>query len=126
MALEVMDADRRHAEPVRERRGDARADEQRAGEARTLGVGDRVEVLERHSGAREHALDERQRVPDVVARSELGHDAAVVGVHRRLSVHLLGEEAAHGVVHRHAGFVAGGFDPEHEHPPSVADLARRD
>jgi hypothetical protein len=62
----------------------------------------------------------------MVAGGELGHDAAIVGVHRRLRVHLLGEEAMRGVVHRYAGFVAGGFDAEHEHPPSVADLGWRD
>jgi hypothetical protein len=56
---------------------------------------------------------------------ELGFDAAIVGVHRSLRVHLLGEETARGVVHRHAGLVAGGFDAEDEHPRSVADLARR-
>ena len=67
-----------------ERAGDARADQQRAGEPRPLRVGDAVEVA-RARGPRSASTcrDQRQQAPDVVARGELGHHAAVGRVQRR-------------------------------------------
>ena len=55
---------------------------------------------------------QRQHAPDVVARSQFRHHAAVFGVHRHLGMQGVGEQAALGMVQRNAGFVAGGFDSE--------------
>ena len=46
MPFEVMDAEHRLAQRVAQRVGNARADQQRAGEPGTLGVGDAVEVAQ--------------------------------------------------------------------------------
>ena len=110
------------AERVAERAGDARADQQRAGEAGTLRVGDAVEVGEPGPRLGQHPLRERHDAPHVIARGELGHDAAVDAVHRHLRVQRMREQPAGRVVHGHAGFVAGGFDAENEHGrmPAVA------
>ena len=65
--------------------------------------------------SREHLLDQRHDAPDVVARRELGHDAAVVVVHRDLRVQRVREQPRARVVDGDAGLVAGGFDAEDAH-----------
>ena len=121
VVFEVMDADRRHAEFVGDPGGDARAHQQRAGEPGAFGIGHCVEVREAHARAREHALGERQGPPDVIARGKLRDDAAVLGVQRRLRVHLVREQPARAVVQGDAGLVAGSLDAEDEHRRSLAE-----
>src|SRR5262249_35845098 len=91
------------------------ADQQRAGEPRTLRVRDRVDVGLRGARALEYVLEQWQRPADVVARRQLRYDAAVFAVHRDLRVQRMGEQAALGIVEREAGFVAGAFYAENEH-----------
>jgi hypothetical protein len=93
MALHVMDADHRLAEREAQRARDARADQKRSGEAGTAGVGDAVRSADATPGVGQHALRERHHAPDVIARSELGHDAAVDRVHRHLRVQRMREQA---------------------------------
>ena len=127
VSLQVMHADHRHAEPVSEPGGDARADEQRARKPRPFGVRDRVHLIESRTRVGEHAPHERQRAADVIARGELRHDAAVFGVQRGLRVNFVREQAARAVVQRDACLIAGGFDSQHQHgAASVADFPRRD
>jgi hypothetical protein len=59
---------------------------------------------------------QRHEPADMVARSKLGHHAAVRLMHRNLGMHRVGEEPPRlAVVQRHAGLVAGGLDPEDQH-----------
>ena len=115
MAFHVMNADHRLAEREAERARYARADQERAGEPGPAGVGDAVEIGELRARIGQDALRERHDAPDVVARGELGHDAAVDRVHRHLRMERVGEQAAVRVVHGEAGLVAGGFDADDEH-----------
>ena len=61
---------------------------------------------------REHLFEQGNRAPDVVARGQLGYDAAVFFMHRHLRMQCVRQQAALGIVEREAGFVAGGFDAE--------------
>ncbi len=115
VAFEVMDADRRLPERVAECRGDACANQQCAGEAGSLRVGYSVEVAERRPGLGQDALREGDDAPNVVARRELRHDAAVDPVHRHLRMQRVREQATAVVVDGEAGFVAGSLDAEDEH-----------
>jgi hypothetical protein len=63
----------------------------------------------------QHPLQQRDQAPDVVARCQFRHHAAIGLVHRHLGMHRMAEQAAPGIVERDAGFVAGGFDAEHFH-----------
>ncbi len=122
MALHVMHADRGLAQRVAERAGDARAHQQRAGQAGPLRVGDAVEVGKPGPRLGQHPLREGHDPPHMIAGGELGHDAAIDAVHRHLRVQRMREQPAGRVVDGHAGFVAGGFDAENEHGrmPAVA------
>src|SRR3982751_2678619 len=116
MALQVMDAEYRNAERHTERLGIRGADEQRAGEAGPFGVANAGQLAHRAPRAREHQAGERHEALDVVARGELGDDAAVGFVHGHLRVHSVRGQAAGGaVVERDARFVAGSLDAEDEH-----------
>ena len=76
----------------------------------------RVEVRQARSPASlQHALDQRDDAPDVVARRELRHHAAVVLVHGDLRMQRVREQAGVRVVHGDAGLVAGGLDAEDAH-----------
>jgi hypothetical protein len=49
---------------------------------------------------------------DVVARGQLGDDAAIFLVHGDLRMQGMRQQAALGVIQSEAGFVTGGFDAE--------------
>ena len=59
-----------------------------------------------------HLFEQRQRAPDVIARRQFRHDAAVLAMHRDLRMQRVRKQAALRVVEREAGFVAGAFDAE--------------
>ena len=63
-------------------------------------------------------FEQRQRAPDMVARRQFRHDAAVFPMHRDLRMQRVREQAALRVVERETGFVAGAFDAENEHDGS--------
>ena len=67
-----------------ERLGRADADQQRADQARAAGDRDRVDVVEPDPGLGERRVDDRVDQLEVVARGDLGHDAAEALVRRGL------------------------------------------
>ena len=88
-------------------------------------------MLETHLHAALHArigqagVDQRPQAPNVVAAGQLGHDPAVLGVHRDLAEQAMREQPAPGVVDRHTGFVAGRLDAQYAHrraPPGQVAL----
>ena len=116
MAFEVVDADGRDAQRKRKRMRERRAHQQRAGEARALGIADARQVRRAPPRAGEHLTSERHKPPDVVARSQLWDHAAVSLVHRDLRMHGVGEQAGlSAVVQGDAGFIARSLDPKDEH-----------
>jgi hypothetical protein len=51
----------------------------------------------------------------VVPRRELGHDAAVLGMHLHLAVQPVRQQPGPAVIDGRRGLVAGGFDPQDPH-----------
>jgi len=115
MALEMVHADRRDAEPESKAVRERRADEERAREPRTLREGDRIQLALRGAGSMQHRAHEGKYAPDVVSRRELGHHAAVLIVQRHLRVQRMRQQAAIAVVDGYAGFVTGSLDAQHQH-----------
>jgi hypothetical protein len=70
-----------------QRLGEAGADQQGAGQARSGRVGDGVDVPAAAPASASTALQQRNQAPDVVARGQFGHHAAVGLVHRDLRMH---------------------------------------
>ncbi len=110
VALQVVDAQHRNVQAEGQRVGHAGAHQQRAAQARALGVGDGVEVGQGLAGFGQAGLGQRNGAADVVAAGQLRHHAAVFGVHGHLGVQLVGQQAAVCVVQRDSGFVAGRFN----------------
>jgi len=86
MPRQVMHADERDAQAVRERLAEREADEQRSDESRPRRHRDPGELLGRDPRDVERALDHLVHRAHVVARRELGHDAAVRPVHGVLAL----------------------------------------
>src|SRR5690606_9569020 len=121
MALEMVDPDGRLAQ--REGRGgpEGGAHQQRAGQARPGGIGDRVDRVEGDARGLADLAHEARQAPDVVARGELRDHAAVALVHRHLGMQRLAEQAGAGVVEGDAGLVAGSLDAEYTHGPILVE-----
>src|SRR6266550_6130856 len=111
----MVDADNRFSERVPERARDARTDQQRPCESRPLRVRDAVEIGERETRFCERSLRQWDNPLYVIARRELGHDAAVSLVHRHLRVQCVSNETALGVVNGDAGFIAGRLKAKDAH-----------
>src|SRR5262249_41110776 len=100
---------------VRQRLGRLDADQQRTHEPRPARHGDAVQVGEPDArvgdGAPEHGRDGR----DVLARRDLGHDAAVLGVHEDLGRDDVGAHAPTILDDGRRRLVARGLDPQDQH-----------
>jgi hypothetical protein len=123
MAFEVVHAERRALQRGGESTGHTRADEQSPGEP-----GPRVYAMASiDSSASElrarTSRRQRKDTPDVIARRQLGDDAAIRRMHLHLAVQRVGQQrrrpAGAGPHHCHAGFVARGFDAENVHRQSL-------
>ena len=77
---QVVDGVERLVERDGERLGRADADHERAGEAWTARDGDRVELLQGHTGLGERLFQRRRERLEVCARCDLRDDTAVAGV----------------------------------------------
>jgi len=86
------------------------ADEQCADEAGALRDADRVDVLEREVGFAESFADYRDDLPEMFARSEFWHDAAVLAVNIDLRSDDAGQDFAAVGHDGGSRFVAGRFD----------------
>mmetsp|Transcript_21951 Transcript_21951/g.86052 ORF Transcript_21951/g.86052 Transcript_21951/m.86052 type:complete len:368 (+) Transcript_21951:1441-2544(+) len=130
MPFEVMDRQRRHVERCGQRHRHTRTDEQRASQARALGVGNQIHVAQREARLGQHLARQRQHAAHMVARGELGHDATIGLVHRDLAVQRLRDQPRRlptlDLDERHPGLVAGRLEPEdaphRTHLPSLAWL----
>ena len=99
------------------------ADQQRADQPGTGGIGHAVEVFELQTGLGQGLPDQRQQLAHVVAAGQFRHHPAVFGVQGDLAVDRVGAQSGAArqrrVVDGHAGFVAGGFDAEDAHGPEL-------
>ena len=110
MAFQMVQSNDRNAKGETQARRYTRADQQGAGQSRTLGEGDPIDILEGPAGLREQLASQGQQAPDVIARSEFRHDSAILRVHGNLRKKGMTQQAAPGVVEGDAGFVAGCLD----------------
>jgi hypothetical protein len=94
---------------------EGRADEQRACEAGTLRVSDRIQVQLPGTGLVQNRADQGKEPPDVIAGRELGNHAAVRVVQCDLRVQSVGEKPAGAVVDRRPALVARGLDAKNQH-----------
>jgi len=90
-------------------------DEQRARQPRSAGDGNAVDRIEADFGLSERQAEHMPHVSEVVAGSELRHDAAVGRMQLDLALHGIAQHLAVAPHDRSRRFVAGGFDAEHEH-----------
>ncbi len=93
-------------------RGERAADQQGADQARAGGIGDARKLGLLQTGGLEGLGHQGVDAPGVVAGGQFRYHSAVLGVHRRLAVQHMRQQAALAVVDRRGGLVAGGFNAE--------------
>ena len=90
------------------------ADEQRADQARALGGGHQLDLVQAAAGPRQGLVDDGVDQLEVVARGDLGHDPAEAGVLLLGGDHV-GADRAVLLQDRRAGVVAAGLEREDAH-----------
>ena len=122
VALEVVDPDERHVVDPGERLGEVDADQQRAGQARSVGDRDRVDVVPGRAGVGPRLVEDRHDPAQVGAGGDLGHDPAGRGVERDLRGDDVGVDPPAVLDQRDARLVARRFDGEDQpaaHPTGL-------
>ena len=84
MPLEMIHTDERHAEGERECLRRRHTDEERPNKPGTIRDGDLIDVRKPDVRFLKRLLDDGQDAQDVVARSDLGHNAAILLMNRNL------------------------------------------
>ena len=119
MPFQVVHRYQRQAARKGQRRRHARAHQERAGQPRPPGVGDRVHIVQRAASLGQHRVGQRQHPANVVAAGQLGHHTAIGLVHLDLAVQRMAQQPGHtvaaGVHQGHTGFVARRFNAEDSH-----------
>ena len=125
----MVDGDEREILGEGESFGVGDADQQRSGEAGTVGYGDGVEVGEGDAGLGESGADDGDDGAEMLAGGQLGDDAAVTGMGGDLGGDDGGERAGAALDDGGGSLVARGFDGEDEaaggHLYSLASLLLR-
>ena len=113
MRHQVVDRVERLARGNREGLGRADTHHERAGQARSGGHGDGVDIVQRHPCLVQGLLQRGYEGVQVRTGSDLRNDAAKTDmlIHRR--GHRVGQQGG-APDNPDAGFVAGGLDPQHE------------
>ena len=104
---------------MRERLARHQSDHHAADQPRPRGRGDRVDIRQRQLRVRQRRDDQRLQRLDMRTRGDLRHDTAERGMRRLLPQQPMCKDLP---VARHecgGGFVAGRFDAENDHRPSV-------
>jgi hypothetical protein len=119
MSLEVVNAQRRPPERGSQGARHPGAHEQCTGQPRAACERNHIDLAQFAARRRKNLLRQGQQAPDVVARGQLGHDAAEPPVHVDLAVQSLRAQPRrlHRVEahQRHAGLVARRLDAENVH-----------
>jgi len=110
-----MHPNRGNIERVRQRARHARPHQQSAGEPRTLRKGDAIEVSQCAPTLGKHLTGQWQQTPDVVARRQFRHHAAIFVVHGDLRIQGVRQQALRAVIQRDTGFIAGRFNAKYQH-----------
>ncbi len=125
----MVDTHRRHLQRPGQRTGYAGADQQGTDQPRTGGKGHPVDVRDLHAGLGQGLPDQRQQLAHMVAAGQFGHHPTVFSVEGDLAVDRMGAQGVdtgqRGVVHRHAGLIAGRFDTKDSHNAYYGPLEAR-
>ena len=106
MSFKVMNAKYWNFKREAKGRGNTCAYQQCACQARALGVGNCVEVIETKSGGSQYLPGQGQYTTDVVPGGKLGHNATILAMHFRLRVKRMAEQSLPGIINRYPGFIA--------------------
>ena len=115
MAFHSVHSHSRNVQANGQRLGAGGANQQRADQARTRGVGDGFDLRALYASLSQHLTDQRQHALDVIARSQLRHYAAEHPMLLDLTEQGISQQAALAVIQSDTGFVAGGFQAQHQH-----------
>ena len=116
VAFKMMDGNDRHAQGGGQPFGKSDADEQGARQSRPLRIGNGGDFVQCPFAFTQHLPQQGNRAPDMVARGQFGHDAAIVLMHADLTVQGVCEQAVmRRIVEGETGFIAGGFDSKNQH-----------
>ncbi len=112
VAFEMIDGNQRLVEGEGQSLGIADAHQQRSGEAGALGDCDGVDGVVSLIGLSQRLPDDGNNRPQMLARCQLRHDAAVGLMRGDLRSHDVRDQLLARAHHRRGGFVAGTFDAE--------------
>ena len=88
----------RHIQRACQGTPDRRADQQSAHQSRAGRVGNSIDVCTCAAGFFQAFIQQRQQLPDVIARSNLRHHAAIFGVDVGLRIQRMGHQAQFAIV----------------------------
>jgi hypothetical protein len=120
VAFHVVHADRRHVQGPGQRPPGRGPDQQGPDQTRPRGVGHAIQLGEGQPGLVQGLTDQGQQLAHVVTAGQLRHHPAVLGVQSHLAIERVRAQPGNGVVDRHPGFVAAGFDAENAHDSGMA------
>ena len=119
MAFEVVDPDERLAVDPGQGLGEVDADQERAGQARAVGDGHRVDVADGHAGVGQRLVEDRHDPAQVGPGGDLRDDAARRGVEGHLAGDDVGVDPPAALDQGDAGLVAGRLDGQDQGPAQV-------
>ncbi len=114
VTLEVIDPDQGRGVDVGQRLGEVDPHQERAGQARTVGHRDGVDVAPVRPGVVEGGVEDGHDPAQVSPRGHLGHDPAGRGVEGDLAGDDVGVDPAAALDQRDAGLVAARFDRQQQ------------
>ena len=91
VAFHMMHAQRRHAPGKGQRTGTGAAHQQRAHQTGACGVGHRIHLSRLQPGLGKNLAHQRHQTLDVIARGQLGHNAAIDAVQVDLAEQRIGQ-----------------------------------
>jgi len=110
VAFQMIDRDQRLVERERQRFGIGDPDQQSARESRTLGYGDGIDRFVGTLRFRQSLAHHRNNRPQMLARSQLGHNSSIRLMSRDLRSHNVRNHLSARTHHRRSGFVARAFN----------------
>jgi|ERR1700722_5027024 len=114
MAFEMIDRDEWFGERIGQGLRVKDADQQRSGQAWTLGYGDGIEFFEGDARLLQRGAYHRHEVTEMFARGEFGDDAAIPRVQRNLAGDDIRQDFRARTHNGRRGFIATAFDAEDE------------
>ena len=110
MRFHMVNAQGWNTKRPREALGKRCANQERAHQPGSCGVGNTVDVIQRLVCVAQHPLGQWCDLSHMIARCQLGYDPAIVRMQCDLTVQGLRQQSVFAVVQRYPCFVAGAFN----------------